>query len=70
MLAISIGVVCQSGSRAMNTPKQPQNRSMQNAEASIEKILLRSDRIFSLFIGIGFLAAALILLIMILRWDF
>jgi len=54
----------------MNTPEQPQNRSTQNAEASIEKILLRSDRIFSLFIGIGFLVAALILLIMILRWDF
>jgi hypothetical protein len=54
----------------MNTPDHPQKRPMQNAEASIEKILLRSDRIFSLFIGIGFLIASLILLIMILRWDF
>ena len=70
MLAISTGVVCQNGSRAMNTPEQPRNRSVQNAETSIEKILLRSDRIFSLFIGIGFLVAILILLIMIWRWDF
>jgi len=51
----------------MNTPEQPRNRSVQNAETSIEKILLRSDRIF---IGIGFLVAILILLIMIWRWDF
>ena len=43
---------------------------MHNAEASIEKINVRSNRIFSLFIGIGFLVAGLILLIMILRWDF
>ena len=54
----------------MNTPEHSQKRPMQNAEVAIEKILLRSDRIFSLFIGISFIVATLIVLIMILRWDF
>ena len=37
---------------------------------SIERILLRKDRVFALFIGAVLLIAGLLLLAIFLRWDF
>jgi hypothetical protein len=53
----------------MSAPKQPEAR-VQNPDACVEKIVLRNDRIFAVFVAVGILTVALILTIMILRWDF
>jgi hypothetical protein len=37
---------------------------------TIQRIVLRNDRIFIVFIGVGIVVASLIVLVMIIRWNF
>ena len=40
------------------------------ADMLVESILLRNNRLFAAFLGVGLLVAALIIVVMFLRWDF
>ena len=54
----------------MSAHKQIQKKPVRIPDATIERILARNDRIFAVFVAVGLLSAVLILVIMILRWDF
>jgi len=56
----------------MENPEQaisPPNSETSNG-VSIERILLRKDRVFAVFVGAGLLIAGLVLLAIFLRWSF
>jgi hypothetical protein len=45
-------------------------RNLESGSVSIEKIVVRNDRIFTVFIGVSIAVAGLIVFVMIIRWNF
>jgi uncharacterized membrane protein len=55
------------------TNSEAQTVPMSNSRAanmSVESILVRNDRVFTAFVGVGLLIAVLIIVVIFLRWDF